>query len=317
MKLLALAAASAAMLCAQGLPINTTVPLDTVVAHADGKSITAGEIRRLLESGDPNVINLARQSPETFLDTVFVMHYLDAEAEKLHLAEQSPLKEQLQIIRERIIFNAMVNYYRDSYNVPEKDIGDFYAKNSAQYEQSWIKVIAIGFCPTVPTTAGKTREEIEEGMKNAAEVAVAAAHCTSKRTEEKAHDIAMGLVGVLRAHPADFEKLVAQYSEDPDSKATQGDFGLVTRESSFKPEIKAAVFSLGNGEVSDPIKSGKMFYIVKIKEKTIRPLAAVREPIVQQLKQNHFTEWMSDINKRFKPVIERPDFFTKTAPPKP
>jgi parvulin-like peptidyl-prolyl isomerase len=110
-------------------------------------------------------------------------------------------------------------------------------------------------------------------------------------------------------------KLVAQYSEDADSKATEGDFGLITRDNSFPPEIKQAVFSLSLDNVSDPVRSGNFFYIIKIKEKAVQPINNVHEQIVQELKQKHFTDWLEDVNKRFKPTIERSDFFvTPTAP---
>ncbi len=313
MKLLALAAASAAFLCAQAplqLPV-ADLPPDTVVATSDGKPITAGEIRRLLESGDPRMITMAKQSPDNFLGNVFVTRFLAAEGEKAHLADESPLKEQLQMLRERLLGNAWVNQFRETYNVPEQAIADFYAQNQSRFEQAWIKVIAIGFCPAPSKTGGTSIEDI----KRAAEEAVAAAHCASKRTEEQAHDLAVGLVGKIRGG-ADFVKLVHEYSEDADSKATDGDFGLVTRENSFKPEIKAAVFALGKDEVSNPIPSGSFFYIIKIKDRSVQPLASVREPIIQELKQKHFTDWLEDVSRRFKPVIIRPDFFTAapTAP---
>jgi hypothetical protein len=313
MKLFALAAASAAFLCAQAplqLPINP-LPPDTVVAVADGKPITAGEIRKMLES-DPRLVNMAKQSPDNFLGTIFVTRYFAAEGEKAHLADESPLKEQLQMIREQLVGLALINRIRDAYSVPEKDISDFYTRNSARYEQARIKVIAIGFCPTVSTAAGTSIEE----TKRLAEQAVAAAHCTAKRTEDQAHDFAVGLVGKIRGGE-DFVKLVAQYSEDADSKATDGDFGLVTRDNSFKPEIKDAVFALSNDEVSDPIRSGTYFYIIKIKEKAVQPLSNVHDQIVQELKQKHFAEWNQEINKRFKPTIERPDFFVTQTAPKP
>jgi hypothetical protein len=307
MKFLVLAAATAAVLCAQvrQLPVDPSVPPETVVAKAGGKSITAGEVRSLLDSGDPNIVNLARQSPESFLSSVMVMRYLAAEGEKQHIGDQSPWKEQLQILRDRVIFSAVINQMRETSTVPDQAITDFYEHNKSRYDQARIKVIAIGFCPTVPITGG-TDEEIKE----AAKAVLSNAHCTSQRTEDQAHGIATGLVGRIRAGKGDYLKMVDQFSEDPDSKATAGDFGLVTRDNSFKAEIKAATFALNGDEISDPIKSGNFFYIIKLKEKTIQPLDGVRESIVQELKQKHFTDQMDEIYKRFKPTIERPDFFT-------
>jgi parvulin-like peptidyl-prolyl isomerase len=314
MKLFALAAASAAFLCAQAplqLPVSDSLPANTVVAKtSDGASITAGEIRSLLETGDAQAIGMAKGSPEQFLVNVFVMRYLAAEGEKSHVAEQSPLKEQLEYLRNKVIASTVLNQIRETYSVPDQAIDDFYTHNQNRFEQARIKVIAIGFCLTVPQTGGTS----EEAIREAAQAAVAASGCKNKHTEDQAHEIALGIVGRLRGG-GDFVKFVAQYSEDPDSKATDGDFGLVTRDNSFKPEIKAAVFSLKNDDVSDPIRSGNYFYIIKIKEKQVQPLASVREQIVQDLKQKHFTDFMMDLTKRFKPSIERPDFFSTTGGP--
>lgn len=312
MKLFALVAASAVVLCAQAplqLPIND-LPPETVVAISDGKPVTAGELKHLLESGDPRLINMAKQNPENLIGSIMVMRYLAAEGAKIHIEDQSPWKEQLQIYHDSIIETAMINRIRESYSVPEAAISDFYAHNQSRYELARIKVIAIGFCPTVP----KNTDTSDQGIADAAKAAVAAAGCKNKHTEEQAHDIAVGLVGVIRGG-GDFVKLVAQYSEDEDSKATEGDFGLVTRENSFKQEIKDAVFALKDGDVSDPVRSGNFFYILKIKERSVQPLANVREPIIQELKQKHFTDYMNDLTKRLKPEIKRPDFFTTKPQP--
>ena len=108
-------------------------------------------------------------------------------------------------------------------------------------------------------------------------------------------------------------KLVKEFSEDEDSKATDGDFGLVTRDNSFKQEIKDATFGLRDNDVSNPIRSGSYFYIIKIKERSVNPLSNVHEQIVQELKQKHFTDWVAEESKRLKPVILRPDFFLGAA----
>jgi parvulin-like peptidyl-prolyl isomerase len=315
MKLFVFVAASAAFLCAQAplqLPINP-LPASTVVAKTpDGKAITAGEIQSILQSGDRQALTLAKASPEQFLVNIFVMRYLKAEGDKMHIAEQSPLKEQLEYMRDYITAGAVVNQLRETYIVSDEAIADFYAHNQSRYEQARIKVIAIGFCPAVAKNGGTS----DEAIAQAAREAVAAAGCKNKHTEDAAHEIAIGLVGQIRGGK-DFVEMVAKYSEDPDSKATEGDFGLVTRENSFKQEIKDAVFALNNGDVSDPIRSGNFFYIIKIKEKAVQPVANVRDQIVQELKQKHFTDFMQDLTQRFRPQIERPDFFVTQEAPKP
>jgi peptidyl-prolyl cis-trans isomerase C len=314
MKLFALVAASAVFVCAQAprqLPINN-LPPDTIVATSDGKPITAGEIAGLLAIGDPKMINLATMDPDQFLGSIFLMRYLTGEADKIHLAEESPWKEQLQYVRNQIIASAMVNRMRETYYVPEEAVEDFYKKNSDRYEQAWIKVIVIRSCAPMPKPAGTS----DAALKDIAKGVLEHNNCDAKRDDAEGMAFAQKIMARIRAGE-DFVKLVKEYSEDGDSKATDGDFGLVTRTSSYKDEIKSAVFSLKDGEVSEPVRSGNYLYIIKIKEHSVQPLTAVREPIVQDLKQKHFTEWMQQMSVRLKPTIERPDFFVKPTDPKP
>ena len=163
MKIFVLVAAAAAVLRAQGpvqLPI-ADLPPTTVVATSDGKPITAGDIRAILSSGDPQSLAMAKNSPELFLGNLVVMRYLASDAEKEHLAEQSPLKEQLAFINNRFLASAAVNHMRESYSVPEEAINDFYTRNQSRYDMAHIKVIAIGFCPVVSTATATSDEELK------------------------------------------------------------------------------------------------------------------------------------------------------------
>ena len=312
MKHFVLLAAAAAFLCAQAprqLPINN-LPPDTVVAKSDGKTITAGEVRALLEIGDPTAVNIATMDPDQFLGSVFFMKYLAAEAEKAKLADESPLKDELKYLHDRIIANAMLNRVREVYNVPDEDITAFYNRNTNRYEQSFIKAIVIGSCPPMAQPAGTSDEALKEAAKHAFD----SAHCDAKHDEKEGSAIAAKIMAKIRAGE-DFVKLVKEYSEDDLSKENNGDWPLVTRTSSSPDVIKAAVFALNSGQVSEPVRSGNYLYIIKIRERTVQPLDAVREPIVQELKQKHFTDWMQQISVRFKPTIERPDFFVRPTDP--
>ena len=46
-------------------------------------------------------------------------------------------------------------------------------------------------------------------------------------------------------------------------------------------------------------------------EKTVQPLDDVREPILKELQQSHLNEWINDLNKRFTPAIQSPQFFSQ------
>ena len=67
----------------------------------------------------------------------------------------------------------------------------------------------------------------------------------TQRTEADARKLAEDLVKQIRGG-ADFGKLVAQYSEDPTSKAAGGDFGMVNLNSSYSADVKKAVLALND-----------------------------------------------------------------------
>jgi parvulin-like peptidyl-prolyl isomerase len=111
---------------------------------------------------------------------------------------------------------------------------------------------------------------------------------------------------------ADFAKLVTQYSDDAESKSSGGDFGTpIKATSSFGQDIKKAVFTMKPGEISDPVAQGYGFYIIRLEEKTVQPLNDVRESIIKEIRDNHMNEYLKGLNARFKPQVQRPDFFVQ------
>jgi parvulin-like peptidyl-prolyl isomerase len=65
---------------------------------------------------------------------------------------------------------------------------------------------------------------------------------------------------------AEFDKLAEKYSEDGASKAKGGDIGFFTRDRII-PEISNQAFNMKTGEISEPIKTGLGYHIIKVNEK--------------------------------------------------
>ena len=64
----------------------------------------------------------------------------------------------------------------------------------------------------------------------------------------------------------DFQKLVQEFSEDPNLAETKGEYTL-TRSSPFSPEFKTAAFTLDAGKISDVITTPYGLHIIKALEK--------------------------------------------------
>lgn len=290
------------------------IPASTVVAKVDGKNLTAGEVRTALANMPVEFGQLYRQNPQVAIQQMYVMRYLADEAEKAKLGEESPLKEQLALLRANVLASAMLTHEHNYFPVSKEAVQQYYERNKAKYQESKIKVIYIAFKPPLPGP-GASLEDI-------ARATAAAASGKTQRTEEEARKLAEDLVKQTRGG-ADFGKLVAQFSEDPTSKAAGGDFGTVNVSSAYSDDIKKAVMALQAGEVADPIRQPAGYYVIRVEDRTVQSLQAVSEPIRQELRQAHVNEWFAGIRERFALEVVNPQFFTQPkqgqpgAPPAP
>jgi peptidyl-prolyl cis-trans isomerase C len=283
----------------------------TVVATVAGMPVTVEDVREMLANSPPQMEQLFKQNPQAALSNYFIMKYLAAEGEKEKLADKSPLKEQLELMRDNVLAEAMVNQQRDGFGPTGQMIQSYYDQNKARWAQAKIRAIYIRFKPVQKSAAAKpkknpTPEEVAEAAKEALE----GAHTPGDRTEEDAKLLADGIVKRLH-EGADFAKLVNQFSDDSSSKADGGLFPLIKATSSYPADLKKAIFALKPGQVSDPIRQPAGFYIIRMEEKSEQPLNEVREDIVQTLRQNHLSTWMSDLSHRFQTTVQNADFFVQ------
>jgi hypothetical protein len=301
--------AVAATLGAQA-PVSSELPPDTVVMKVGGKDITAGEIRKILDAAPPELVQAFHTNPTDAIQSLYILDFLNVEGDQLKLGEESPWKEQIEEARKRVIAQAMINHERDGYLVTPEETEAFYRANQSRYEQAKIKVIYIAYKAAMPV--GTSPEDV----KQAALAALAAAHDPHLRSESDAKALATDIVIKLRGG-ADFGQMVAQYSEDATSKAVGGDFGTIKGTSTAYPDqIKKAVLGLKAGEVGDPVQLPGAYYIIRVDEKTLLSINEVREPIIQEIRQQHLGDFITGLRKRFAPQILKPEFFLQSGPPK-
>jgi peptidyl-prolyl cis-trans isomerase C len=335
-------AASAAAMYGQILPSNMSQPKgpgptaaaapagqpeigqNTVVATVAGIGVTVADVRKILESAPKDLAQLFQKNPQQAIQQVYLMRYLASEGEKAHLDDTSPLKEEIEelivLLKQQILANAMVNKEQNGYLVTGEQIDDYYKKNESRWEEAKIKIILIAFKPAcvVPPNVDPTSAE---GLKAATQCALEGTHPLNARTPVEAQKLAADLVQQLRGG-ADFAKLVTQYSDDAESKAAGGDYGIAIKaSSSFGQDLKKAVFAMKPGEISDPVSQGYGYYIIRLEQKTVTPLNDVRDSIVKDLRDNHLHDYLTDLNTRFTPQVQRPDFFVQpgkflSQPPK-
>jgi parvulin-like peptidyl-prolyl isomerase len=95
---------------------------------------------------------------------------------------------------------------------------------------------------------------------------------------------------------ADFVKLVRENSADEETRAKDGDFGMV-RLSDGNDAVRLAVFALKKGEISDPVRQPNGFLMFRAEEISYRPLSEVRGEIFGELQVEQYKSWLDGVSR--------------------
>ena len=262
---------------------------DAVVATVDGKKYTAAEVRALAMGLPAQFQQGMASNPAAGLQQILLTKFLAEEAAKQKLDQDSPYKEELEFQRNYLLATAEINKYRNSLFLPEEVKEKYYKDHAGDFEQAKVRVIYVAF------SGGQVKSE---------QKAVTEAEAKAKIEALKKKLDAGG----------DFSKLAQENSEDKDSAAKGGEWGIVKRTSNQPPEVKNAIFSLKAGGVSEPVKQANGFYLFKVDEFTTQPYSEVSKQIDDKIKQEKFDTWLKGIQSRFIVKVENSDFFPNRTP---
>jgi peptidyl-prolyl cis-trans isomerase C len=241
------------------------IPDETVVAtFDDGVKMTLGEFKHLYAVLPPDNQQQAMHDRPAFLKQWALMRKLAKSAEDEGLDKLSPSKEALEYYRLVILSQAKTNSALMQITVLPSDVTAYYEANKDRFKQVRVKAIYIGF-----------------GGKNVTEAAALA------KAEKIRSQIRAG---------ADFTNLVKQYSDDETSRTKGGEFATLGIADNLPDAVRAAVFQLKQGEVSDPVRQSNGLYLFRAEQISYRPLAEVRDEIFSELKQRRYGEWLAKTN---------------------
>lgn len=134
------------------------------------------------------------------------------------------------------------------------------------------------------------------------------------KKDEEVKQKAEGLLTQVKGG-ADFGALAKQYSEDTVSQAQNGDLNFFGR-GSMVPEFDAAVFAMQVGQISDLVKTQYGYHIIKLTEKKApgtRPLAEVRQEILERVKTERAQTQAADLSTRVAAELKTPADFERVA----
>jgi peptidyl-prolyl cis-trans isomerase C len=248
-------------------------PEPAVVATVGERKITEDDFLAFLKLKGIPADDAARreQALEQFLERETMA---DAIAESGKLDEallQAELREHEKELLINRHFDALL-----AEKVDDQAIEAFYREHADRYAERKVHVAHILF---------RTRPNMAEEERRAQLTAA----------QDAASKLAAG---------ADFGELAGQVSEDRISAKKGGELGWL-KEGSIDPKFSAKVFSMGQGETSEPFESSFGFHIVRVLHapKTVqRPLDAVKGDIRYELRAEAKKAEMERLAERMKVV---------------
>ena len=294
---------SGAVLCAQPvalpqdrLPKPPAPPAEpareTVIASYQGKTLTYGQLKDfIIAMAPPQQQQIMLQNPSFSVHKYFLWHVLADMAVGEKLDNKSPTREQLYWDRMNILAQAKLNEVSNQTTADEDDLKKYYEQNKAKYTQVRVKTIYISFSAN-PQAAGSGGKKV------------------LSEDEAKAK---IGKVLTEIRGGADFVKMVKEYSEDETSRNKDGDLETFRMSDELPDAIRAAVFKLKKGEVSEPVRQPNGFYLFRAEEVSVRTYQQVQTEIYDLVRQNNIKKWIDRMDKSIEYKVENPAFFKTTA----
>jgi len=242
-----------------------------VVARLGSSNVTLSDLKEFVLGLDPQTREQAAKDPQILTRLVRVelaRMALLSEAKEKHWDQQPDIVRQIERARDQTIASS---YLTSVAALPASYPSD--AEIQAAYEQNRDRFM-------VPR------------QYQISQIFIAVPAGADKAAEDAAHRRADDLVKKAKAKGANFAELARKNSDQPDAAKTGGDLGWLP-ETQILPEVRSVVAGMAKNEISDAIHSGAGWHIVELfdtRPAGPRPLAEVRDTIVQFLRQRKLEE---------------------------
>lgn len=270
------------------------LPNDAVIAvFDDGIKFTMGDFRNLYAAIPGNQTAMLSDR-KAFLEQYAFMRKLAQMGEADKLDQVSPNKEALTFNRMFLLSQMKLQAESTKTAVAEDDVKKFYEANKSQYRQVKVKAIYIAFTKALASSQASSGKRL----------------LTQDEARAKAHKLLAEIRG-----GADFVKLVRENSDDAASREKDGDIDTLHPSDTLPDALKAAVFALKQGEVSEPIEQPNGFYLLRAEQVGTRPLAEVHGDIYTALQQEYARKWIQATHDSVKVQFPNTEFLTGQKAP--
>lgn len=250
-------------LCALGSLAGCTEPPqeEPVVAMINGRSITQSEFD--MRWGDLSEATRARYEKEggkrRFLDELIMRELLMQEARKQGLDQSDEIREKTQRYREQLILDELLkDKIKTKVEVSKEELDAYLGKHANQLLANPKVQVSTMLLPNI-YAAKDLKRQVEAG--------------------------------------GNFARFALRYSVDERSRAKGGDLGPY-RKGLLEPELDAVIPTLHPGAISDPIKTDKGYYLLKVsplEPEILQADQATRERLRQELLAEKRRKRLDDI----------------------
>lgn len=257
-----------------------------VVAKGKGIQITAEEFKARLDEQSPFIrsryANLDRK--KEFLDNLIRFEVLAKEAERQGLRKDPDVQLTLKKVMVQKLVQKTFQDTGSTSDVPEASIQKYFDDHKDEFNRPRrVRLSAVIW--NAPQGTPERAKKLALAQKALAKLKV----------EEKKNTLA-------------FAQIVSEYSEDPQTKALQGDLQFksldeLTRATS--KEVADAAFQLKPGETSPVLQAPQAIYLLKYtgeQPELVRAYEQVKSQIANKLhrekKSKDFDEWLKQLRDR-------------------
>jgi peptidyl-prolyl cis-trans isomerase D len=166
----------------------------------------------------------------------------------------------------------------ESIQVPDDELkADFNPEQGIQ--QVRVSQIVLN----VPEADAKAEAQKTDAQKPAGQNAQTPATAPDEEVRKKAEEMVSRAKGEAGKAAEDFAALARQYSEDAKTRASGGDLGWVNKNDKRETDDPLTrVFTMQKDEVSQPIRKGDKFYVLKVTDRKIPTFEESREQLLKE-----------------------------------
>jgi parvulin-like peptidyl-prolyl isomerase len=248
-----------------------TVPT-TVVTRQGDAVVTFADIdafaERMPEKERPAFFDSPKRIEATIMN-LLLQKQLAAEARKEGLENDPGVKQQIDLAIDEALARARMNRLKSELKIPDM--------TSLAKE----------------TYLGNKEKYMEPGRFDVKQILIK----TDTRTEDEAKALAETIEKEAKAHPDQFDALIAKYSEDP-TKTSNGGVISQAGTNKYAPAFSAAAKALQKpGDISPVVKTKYGFHVMQLMvhtEDKQQTFAQVRDEVVKQLSDDYVSKAARD-----------------------